>query len=284
MDIKFHCDSKQNFKNENQQVRAFLYTDYSIEPHNHDFYEMNIIMQGRGTHQIENACFSVETGDVFMIPPMVVHSYYNTEDLDVYHILIHKDFIINNRNENTSVPGFFQFVEIEPFLRQNFSKKMFLHLSNIQILQLKSDLSVIEDNSINNAEEMIPLKKHTTWKILYWLSNLLFKQIYDVKKKSLNKYEIEIVKILEFIHQNYNSKITIDLLCQKSFLSRSTFLRSFRDVCEYTPMEYINRYRCKKALEMIENTCFSKTEIAHRCGFYDLSHMERIMKQLRPLL
>lgn len=284
MDIKFHCDSKQNFKNEHQQVRAFLYTDYSIEPHNHDFYEMNIIMKGKGTHQIENACFSAETGDVFMIPPMRIHSYYDTEDLNVYHILLHKDFISNNQKENSSIPGFVQFTEIEPFLRQNFSKKMFLHLSHGQILQLKTDLAFIEDNSVYDTKEMLPIKNHTTWKILYWLSALLFDQIYDKNKKTLNKHDIEIIRTLEYIHQNYDSKITIDLLSQKSFLSRSTFLRRFRDVCECTPMEYVNRYRCKKALEMIDNTCFSKTEIAYHCGFYDLSHMERTMKQLCSLL
>ncbi|MDD6735592.1 MAG: AraC family transcriptional regulator [Clostridiales bacterium] len=284
MDIKFHCDSKQNFKNEHQQVRAFLYTDYSIEPHNHDFYEMNIIMKGKGTHQIENACFRAETGDVFMIPPMRIHSYYDTEDLDVYHILLHKDFISNNQKENSSIPGFVQFTEIEPFLRQNFSKKMFLHLSHGQILQLKTDLAFIEDNSVYDTKEMLPLKKHTIWKILYWLSALLFDQIYDKNKKTLNKHDIEIIRTLEYIHQNYDSKITIDLLSQKSFLSRSTFLRRFRDVCECTPMEYVNRYRCKKALEMIDNTCLSKTEIAYHCGFYDLSHMERTMKQLCSLL
>ena len=283
MDIKFHSNSERNFKN-NQQFRAFLYSDYSIEAHNHDFYEINIILHGNGTHQIENSCFRVETGDVFMIPPMTVHSYYDTEDLDVYHILLHKDFIINNQKENSSAPGFFQFVEIEPFLRQNFSKKVFLNLSYGQILQLKSDLSFIEDNSIYDTEEMLPLRKHTTWKIIYWLSSLLFNQIYEKNKKVLNKYDIEIIKILEYIHQNYDSKITIDLLCQKSFLSRSTFIRSFRNVCECAPMEYINRYRCKKALEMIDNTGLSKTEIAHRCGFYDLSHMERTMNLLCPLL
>ena len=284
MDIKFHCDSKQNFKNEHQQVRAFLYTDYSIEPHNHDFYELNIILKGKGTHQIEKACFSAETGDVFMIPPMRVHSYYDTEDLDVYHILLHNDFISNNQKENSSIPGFVQFTEIEPFLRQNFSKKMFLHLSHGQILQLKNDLAFIEDNSVYDTNEMMPFKNHTTWKILYWLSSLLFDQIYDKRKKTLNKYDMEIIRTLEYIHQNYGSKITIDLLCQKSFLSRSTFLRRFRDVCECTPMEYVNRYRCKKALEMIDNTYFSKTEIAYYCGFYDLSHMERTIKQLCPLL
>lgn len=280
MDIKFHCDSKQNFKNEHQQVRAFLYTDYSIEPHNHDFYEMNIIIRGKGTHKIEKACFGTETGDVFMIPPMKVHSYYDTEDLDVYHILLHNDFIINNQKENSSIPGFAQFTEIEPFLRQKFSKKMFLHLSHGQMLQLKTDLAFIEDNSVYDTKEMMPLKEHTTWKILYWLSALLSDQIYDKSKKTLNKHDMEIIRILEYIHQNYDSKITIDLLCQKSFLSRSTFLRRFRDVCECTPIEYVNRYRCKKAMEMIDNTCSSKTDIAYHCGFYDLSHMERTMKRL----
>ena len=36
VDIKFHCDEKNNFKKE-ISVRAFTYTDYSIEMHNHDF-------------------------------------------------------------------------------------------------------------------------------------------------------------------------------------------------------------------------------------------------------
>lgn len=279
MDIKFHCDSKQNFKNEHQQVRAFLYTDYSIELHNHDFYEMNIVLKGKGKHQIENACFDVKTGDVFMIPPMTVHAYFDTEGLDVYHILLQKDFIRNNQRESANIPGFIQLVEIEPFLRQHFSSEMFLHLSHSQMIQLKSDVDFIDDSNLD-MEEMTALKNHTVWKILYWFSALLFKQMYKVDEKKLNKYDIEIIKIIEYIHQNYAEKITIDLLCKKSFLSRSTFLRNFCNICECTPMEYVNRYRCKKALEMMTNTCFSKTEIAHYCGFYDLSHMERTIKRL----
>lgn len=279
MDIKFHCDTEHNFKNKYQQVRAFLYTDYSIDPHNHDFYEMNIVVRGKGKHQIENACFEVKVGDVFMIPPMTVHAYFDTEELDVYHILLQKNFILDNQWESATVPGFLQLVEIEPFLRQHFSSEMFLHLSHNQMIQLKSDLKFIEDNNLD-AEEPIPLKNHTTWKILYWLSSLLSKQMHKSDEKNLNKYDIEIIETLEYIHQNYGNKITIGLLCEKSFLSRSTFLRNFRNLCECTPMEYVNRYRCKKALEMIDSTCYSKTEIAHNCGFYDLSHMERSVKKL----
>ena len=57
-------------------------------------------------------------------------------------------------------------------------------------------------------------------------------------------------------------------------------MRSFDTICGMTPAQYLNDYRCKKAIEMMEHTDLSKTEIAHSCGFYDLSHMERMTKRL----
>lgn len=273
-------EEKYYFKNESRSVCAFLYKDYSIEPHNHDFFEINIVMKGKGVHQIDKASFAVTPGDVFVIPPMVVHSYYDTENLDVYHILLQKRFVFENRKEYESIPGFLQLIETEPFLRQHFSKEMFLHLSYAQLMQLKTDLDFIDENNSFHKDGLEPLKNHTTWKILYWFSDLLRKQTYKDERKNLNKYEMEIIGVLEYIHRNYCNKITIDSLCKRSFLSRSTLLRSFYNVCKCSPIEYVNRYRCKKALELLDNTRFSKTEIAHSCGFYDLSHMERTMKRL----
>lgn len=277
MNISFHSSAKQTFK-EVDQIRAFLYSDYSIEPHNHDFYELNIVLNGKGTHQIENARFEVKAGDVFMIPPMICHAYYDTENLDVYHILLKERFILDNRKELEGVPGFLQFIEIEPLLRQHFPNKRFLHLSYEQMINLKADLNIIEDNGAFDTEELAPLKNHTIWKILYWLSSLLVKQMFNKDTKSND--DIQIIKSLEYIHKNYDQKITIDLLCEKSFLSRSTFLRRFREMCGCTPMKYVCRYRCGKASDLIKYTDYSKTEISHMCGFYDLSHMEASIKRL----
>lgn len=277
MDISFHSSAERNFKGD-KQVRAFLYSDYFIAPHNHDFYEVNIVLKGEGTHQIENACFDVKTGDVFMIPPMVAHAYYDTKNLNVYHILLKKSFILNNRKESKSIPGFLQFIEIEPFLRRHFPREMFLHLSLEQLISLKTDLSLIEDNSVFDTEELKPLKNHTVWKILYWFSSLLCEQIFNKDRKSSD--DIQIIKALEYIHKNYDEKITIDLLCEISFLSRSTFLRRFQKMCGCTPMKYLNKYRCEMAVDMMKHSGCSKTEIANMCGFYDLSHMESSIKRL----
>ena len=278
VDIKFHCDEKSNF-HQGFSVRAFLYTDYSIEMHNHDFYEVNIVLSGRGTHCIENGSFDVKRGDVFVIPPLVAHAYINTKNLEVYHILLQKSFIANNKAESEKVDGFLELTEIEPFLRSNFSNAFFLNLSQPQLLQLKTELEYIDDSSGYSWEECAPLKYHTTWKLLYWFSGLLKEQINADINSAEKKYKVQIINALEYIHKKYNETITIDTLCKISFLSRSTFLRSFKALCGMSPITYLNNYRCKKAIEQLDSPYHSKTEIAHNCGFYDLSHMERMLKK-----
>ena len=80
---------------------------------------------------------TTKAGDVFVIPPMTIHAYYDTADLDVYHILLHKRFVADNESEAVHVKGYLQLMEIEPFLRRHFSEAMFLHLTQNQLLQLK---------------------------------------------------------------------------------------------------------------------------------------------------
>lgn len=278
VDIKFHCDEKSNFPND-VSVRAFTYTDYSIELHNHDFYEVNIVFNGKGTHCIESSSFQITEGDVFVIPPLIAHSYINTNRLEVYHILLKKNFLKQNATESENVVGFLQLTEIEPFLRSTSSNSFFLHLNQLQMIQLKNELAFIDDSSSFSWEECASMKYHQIWKILYWLSALLNRQILFKEASSSQQYEFYILEALEYIHRHYGEKISIDTLCKKVFLSRSTFLRAFKEICHTSPMEYLAKYRCEKAMDMLANTDYSKTLIAQNCGFYDLSHMVRALKK-----
>ncbi len=277
-DVQFHCDETSDF-GEGISARAFPYTNYSIELHNHDFYEVNIILNGTGTHRIENGSFPISTGDVFVIPPMIAHSYTNTNQLTVYHILLKKSFLRQNQAESETMEGFLQFTEIEPFLRSTASNPFFLHLNPLQMLQLKNELVWIDDDGPFSWEACAAMKYHAIWKILYWFSTLFNQQVSCNETASLRNHEYCVWEALEYIHQHYDEKMTIDTLCEKVFLSRSTFLRAFKEICHTSPMEYLNRYRCEKAMDMLSNTDCSKTTIAQNCGFYDLSHMIRNLKK-----
>ena len=278
MESRFQSKSSVHFREPYMRISAFSYKNYSIEPHTHDFYEMNIVLGGSGTHIIENSSFKVQTGDVFVIPPLTVHAYVDTDELEVYHILIHKKFIEENRDEAYAVRGFTQFFEIEPFLRSQGAEAMFLHLSSSNLVRFHWELRFIEDNGFCDGETMAPLKHHTVWKLIYWFSSLLCEQTNGKDTRVRSRHDKIVVNTLEYIHAHYGEKIDTDRLCERVFLSRSTFLRSFKTICGCSPMQYLNAYRCRKALELIEAGEMSKTDIAHACGFYDLSHMEKAIR------
>lgn len=273
MEIQFHCSEKDNFKN-GSLVHVFIYKDYHIEPHNHDFYEINIILSGTGVHYIAGSRLTVKTGDVFVIPPNVTHAYKNTINMDVYHVLLRKDFLEKNLTEARAVDGFIQLIEIEPSLREN-AQSCFLTLNHLQLMQLKQELLQIDDVGPYGNTAYRALKYHAVWKILYWLSSLLYER--NCKLAQRSNYQAQIITSLEYIHKNYHQKISIDDLCKISCLSRSTYLRSFEAVCGKSPGVYVNEYRCHIASDMLKTGQFTKTEIAHACGFYDLSHMNRMM-------
>ena len=91
----FISTSESCFRSDSEKVRALLYRNYSIAPHSHDFYEINVVVNGKGIHTIEDNNISVSRGSVFVIPPMVVHGYSHTENLDVYHLLIKSELLKN---------------------------------------------------------------------------------------------------------------------------------------------------------------------------------------------
>ena len=86
--------------------KSYLHENIDTDIHSHEFYEMNIVLGGVGTHIIEGASFHVRAGDVFVIPPLTVHSYVDTQELEVYHVLINKKFIVENSKEAYSMKGF----------------------------------------------------------------------------------------------------------------------------------------------------------------------------------
>lgn len=278
IDIQFHCDIDFNFRSAEECIRAFTYHDYSISLHTHSFYEINVILSGIGTHQIRDTAVTVHTGDVFIIPPLVPHAYFDTSSLDVFHILIRPEVIQNNLSEAANVDGFVRFTEIEPFLRSSSQTNQFLQLSQKDLLQLQADLDLLRDDCAYNMPQNAPLRLHTLWKLLYLFSIRLSKQDTN-KNQTRMKYETQIIDTLEYIHKNYHLPINTDDLYKRVFLSRSTFLRSFSAICGCTPTQYISNYRCKKAMELLDDPKLTKTQVAHACGFYDLSHLHRAIKK-----
>ena len=96
-----------------------------------------------------------------------------------------------------------------------------------------------------------------------------------------DKKSTRIEPALQFIRENYASKIGLDRLASACFLSRVYFCRLFRNTTGMKTTEYINSFRIAKAEALLLTTDLSITEVALRTGFEDVSYFSRTYQKLR---
>ena len=95
----------------------------------------------------------------------------------------------------------------------------------------------------------------------------------------LNETQQEMNVVLEYIHSNYSSKITIDMLSKQFHINRTSLNKRFQILTGYTPISYLIEHRLKVAESLLVNTKIPVHEICDRVGFGELSNFMRSFKR-----
>ena len=261
---------------ERAYIKSFVLDDYAIGYHTHSFYELNIVLSGHGRHYIEELSCEAKKGSVFVIPPGIRHGYTKDADFNVYHMLIHRDFLETCFGEFRNTAGYSLLFEIEPYLRAQYTENLFLVLSETELAGIMNDIALIRScRAISESDVYV---NAVAKKILAFLCMLITSRHEAESFQPQSKKELlSITNCLRYIHHNFDQRLTVDLLAEKLHMSRSTFIRQFTKICGCSPYAYIKQYRIKRAGEYLENENESSTTVAHKCGFYDASHMRKYL-------
>ncbi len=84
---------------------------------------------------------------------------------------------------------------------------------------------------------------------------------------------------IDYMHVNFNKPISLDLLAEKSCLSKFHFSRSFKKIMGYSPYQYLKSLKVIKALELYETGKWTLQEIAGFIGIEDASSVSRLIHQ-----
>lgn len=113
--------------------------------------------------------------------------------------------------------------------------------------------------------------------VLYYICGEALEQCKPIETKSTDRNLLQ--NIMLFIQQNYASDITLKQMashigynpCYVSDYINKNFRENFRSI--------VNGYRIDRAVEMLENSDASITEISEKCGFTNLRSFNRAFKQ-----
>ena len=86
-------------------------------------------------------------------------------------------------------------------------------------------------------------------------------------------------RICEFIDDNIDRRISVDLLAGLANLSVCYFVRAFKQSMGITPHDYLIRRRVERTKQLLSGTEMPLSEIALAAGFADQSHFARRFRQ-----
>jgi AraC-like DNA-binding protein len=86
-------------------------------------------------------------------------------------------------------------------------------------------------------------------------------------------------RIREYIEDNIDQRISVELLAGLAKLSVCYFVRSFKQSTGITPHDYLIRQRVERTKQLLSGTDMPLSEIALAAGFADQSHFARRFRQ-----
>lgn len=256
----------------------FYYFDYDERSHNinmefqhdHDFYEIHILMDSRATHVIDGKIHALRQYDIVLLRPYLLHMTQYPEGPP------HKRLIINFAMP-ASTPGL-----------ENAYKSMLLPFAEeIPIYRLTGEpRSAVFDplNAIftqsHNSSALNPVLVHTLFQqFLCALSQQQDKNSYVLEEAGSANAQ-KIYSITAYIHSNYSSELSLDSISREFFISPYYLSHQFRIVTGSTLTEYIQTTRVRKAQHLLVHTRHKISGIAEQCGFTSFSQFNRIFNKL----
>ena len=148
-------------------------------------------------------------------------------------------------------------------------------------LNLFSKLDLLRNHSVRSDYGVDVNTILVLIQILMMLNRLFIEKNGNVgaPQTSLSNSKYVLVNgIINFIQDNFADVLSLDILCNRFFISKSQINILFRTVIGLTPNQYISIYRLRKAKEMLLKELPIEL-VCTRSGFNDLSHFSHVFKQ-----
>lgn len=85
--------------------------------------------------------------------------------------------------------------------------------------------------------------------------------------------------VRQYIEKHYAEPISNGVLAELIHLSEDRFNHLFRECMGVSPLQYINRIRLQKAMQLLKAGEYSSTEVAEMVGFTDYNHFGRLFRK-----
>lgn len=227
---------------------------FTCTRNSNDFCTMAYILSGSADYYFSDKTYTVKKGNIIFLNKNSIYKLRVTSKEDWEHIVI--SFKITNPNDIKNLP----FETVNTITHNQRFVELFKEIYNVW--------------SNCSTGYKIQAKALTT-QIIYELICENLKQTFG-SCSEYNTFE----KVIKYIEQNYNKKITVEELAKITGYSASHFTRVFLKIYGISPITYLNHLRITHAKNLLKANQHSIEQIAIKCGFSNVYYFSRYFKQI----
>lgn len=256
------------FPNQYQSASAFVKRKDETGFHIQEFYEICVISDGEGYHVIEDTVVKAKKGDVFIVPPGKRHAIRGGRSLDVHYIHLSPVFFEQYIDRMTKMSAFLNLFEIEPLMRARGNAYRHLYLDESALKKVTGIIELLEGMWQYDPESKLMVEGYII--VILAIFCREYEKLQTIVGKNANNDKF-FMDSISYIMKHYREKITIDELAHTAGLSRTSYIKRFRDATGKSPKQFITHARISAAKKLLGTDC-SITKIAEETGFYDAAH------------
>lgn len=240
--------------------RFSSYPNYFMEEHWHDDIELVISLSGHMTYNVNGQLVRIDEGEGIFINSRRLHSAFSEDMTECRYIVIlfHPMILCTAKQLEQEI--------VLPVLDSSLN---FIHLKQ----------GVIWENEIIRYVHLIAERTEENVAVLTAIGSLHFiwseiLQHTDIKLVTAkNDTQLSILKtMISFVHEHYPEKITLTEIAKSGYVSKRTCGNLFLKYVHKTPIAFLNDYRLRKSIELMQNTDMTILEISLACGFSGASY------------
>ena len=252
------------------------YTDncvifHSLYHHWHEEMELICVEKGSGFGRLNTESLRLKQGDILVINRGVLHSMKTDLKNPLYYksVLFHLDFLRGMAGDIC------QEQVVAPLLENRAEVTHLLTPESAGYEQIHRLFYAIHD--CHNRKEPYYFVKLKA--LLFDLFYEMLANDYIIPSGGGNRENLAGIKtVLDYIHQNYREKMTVEGLTALTDYSESHFARIFREYTGKAPIEYCNGYRLEQAVSFLLNSDMPVTELGMNLGFNNTSYFFKLFQ------
>ena len=233
--------------------------DWNSTPHTHNFMEFFFILSGEGSFTINNDTFPIRENDLILLNADIVHAEYSSRQYPLTYIVLGGDSLE------------FQCIGNEAYMIHHFTtpsqKNEVLYYFQTLLHEMRNKESNYETicQHLFNAL-ILTIMRHT-------------KTDFTMLPDSPQKIMRECRFIEQYIDEHFREDITLQTLCDLTFLNKHYLAHSFKKYKGVPPITYLIQVRIAEAKFLLETTNHTISTIAYITGFSSQSYFSQIFKK-----